>query len=320
MLLASFFDCVTIFFELMLFGGDSMGLLDDFRISVIEKNLGVYGVHVYQNGQTLAELRFRSNDRENLYSASKTFVSVGIGIAESEGLIHLSDIVLDFFSEYKNIAYPGSENITIKNLLQMSSGHRSVDFSQYNIKDRAELFFITEMKTKPGADFYYEDLCSYMLGRIVEKVTGQTMLEYLKPRLFEPLEIVNPQWHTCQNGHTSCSGGLYLTTEEFSRLGIMLMQSGVYKDKQILPSEYVRRIHSDLVDRSSKNDPETKGGYGYQVWICTPPNTYRADGMYGQLCVVLTDHNAVVTVTSHNEIEHKEILRAIWNDILPKLK
>lgn len=296
-----------------------MGLLSDFQLSVIEKNLGVYGINVYQNGKQLDEHRFRSNDRENLYSASKTFVSVGIGIAEREGRLKLLDYVLDFFPEYKDIAYPGSKKITIRNLLQMSSGHMSEDFSQYNSKDRAELFFRTEMKREAGSNFYYEDLCSYMLGRVVEKVSGKIMLEYLKPRLFDGLEIVNPQWSTCQHGHTSCSGGLYLTTEEFSRIGITLLQNGVYKDKQIVPADYVRFMHSDWVDTSSKNDAETMGGYGYQVWKCTPSNTYRADGMYGQLCVVLTDYNAVITVTSHNEINHKDILRAMWSDILPKL-
>ncbi|WP_017415849.1 serine hydrolase domain-containing protein [Clostridium tunisiense] len=296
-----------------------MGLLSDFRNSVVEKNLGVYGIHVYQNGKTLAEHRFRSNDRENLYSASKTFASVGIGIAESEGLLGLSDYVLDFFPEYKEIAYSGSEKITIRHLLQMSSGHMFEDFSQYNSKDRAELFFSTEMKKEAGSNFYYEDLCTYMLGRIVEKVSGKIIMDYLKPRLFHKLEIVNPQWHTCQNGHTECSGGLYLTTEEFSRLGITLLQKGIYKDKQILPADYVSRLHSDWVDTTSKNDDETRGGYGYQVWKCTPPNTYRADGMYGQMSVVLTDYNAVITVTAHNEINHKDILRAMWSDILPKL-
>jgi len=105
-----------------------MGLLSDFRLSVIEKNLGVYGIHIYQSGKILAEHRFRSNDRENLYSASKTFASIGIGIAENEGRLQLLDHVLDFFPEFKNIAYPGSEKITIKNLLQMTSGHMSEDY------------------------------------------------------------------------------------------------------------------------------------------------------------------------------------------------
>lgn len=296
-----------------------MGLLTDFRLSVTENNLGVYGIHVYQNGKTIAEHRFRSNDRENLYSASKTFASVGIGIAQSEGRFQLTDYVLDIFPEYKRLAVSGSEKITVEHLLQMRSGHMSEDFSNYYTKDRAELFFESEMKKEAGTTFYYEDLCTYMLGRIVEKLTGQTLLAYLKPRLFEALEIVNPQWHTCQNGHTACSGGLYLTTEEFFRLGILLLNKGVYKEKQIVSPEYVERMHSNWVDTTSKNDPETQGGYGYQVWKCTPPNTYRADGMYGQLCVILSDYNAVITATAHNEIEHKDILRAMWRDILPNL-
>ncbi|MCB2291729.1 beta-lactamase family protein [Clostridium sp. CS001] len=273
-----------------------------------------------RNSCLSAEHRFRSNDRENLYSASKTFASVGIGIAESEGLFKLSDYVIDFFPEYKNISYSGSEKVTIQHLLQMTSGHMSEDFSQYNSKDRAELFFVSEMKKEAGSNFYYEDLCTYMLGRIVEKVSGEIMLDYLKPRMFDMLEIINPQWNTCQNGHTFCSGGLYLNTEEFSRIGVMLLQNGVYKDKQIVPDSYINRMHSKWVDTTSKNDTESRGGYGYQVWKCTPPNTYRADGMYGQLCVVLTDYTAVITVNSHNEIEHKDILRAIWSDIFPNLQ
>ncbi len=296
-----------------------MDLLQDFQHSVSEKNLGVHGIHVYQNGRTVAEHRFRSNDRENLYSAAKTFVSVGIGIAESEGRLRLSEYVLDFFPEYKDIAYSGSEKITIHHLLQMRSGHMFGDFNQYNSRDRAELFFISEMKNEAGSNFYYEDLCTYMLGRIVEKVSGKIMRDYLVPHMFDMMEIVNPQWNTCQHGHTSCSGGLYLNTEEFSRIGIMLLQNGIYKDKRIVPAGYVDRLHSEWVDTTSKNDAETRGGYGYQVWKCTPPNTYRADGMYGQLCVVLVDYNAVITVTSHNETEHKDILRTMWSDILPKL-
>lgn len=296
-----------------------MGLFTDFRFSAKEDKLNVYGIHVYQKGKVWGEHRFRSNDRENLYSASKTFASVGVGIGEAEGLFQLGDKVLDFFPEYRNIAQPGSEKITIKHLLQMSSGHRSEDFDQYNKRDRGELFFVGKMEKEPGTTFFYEDLCSYMLGRIIEKVSGSTMHEYLKSRLFEKLDIENPQWHTCQLGHTSCSGGLYLTTEEFSRIGITLLHEGVYKGREVIPADYVSRMHSEWVDTISKNDAETKNGYGYQVWNCTQTNTFRADGMYGQLCVVLTDYNAVVTVTGHNESNHKDILRAIWRDILPKI-
>ncbi len=296
-----------------------MSLLTDFRLSVLEKNLGVYGIHVYQNGKTLAEHRFRSNDKVNLYSGSKTFSSSGIGIAEGEGRLKLSDFALDFFPEYRAIAPAGNEKITVRHLLQMSSGHMAEDYRQDDPTDRAKIFFSVEMKEEAGSHFYYENLCTYMLGRIVEKVTGETMLAYLKPRLFDPLGIVNPQWLTCPNGHTLCSTSLLLTTEEFSRVGITLLQNGVYNDKQVVPADYVARMHSDWADTSNRDDPESSGGYGYQVWKCTPEGAYRADGMYGQFSVVLPEYNAVITVTSHNENTPNDILRAMWSDILPCL-
>ncbi len=296
-----------------------MSLLTDFRLSVLEGNLGVYGVHVYQNGKVLAEHRFRSNDRECLYSGSKTFASVGVGIAVGEGRFALSDRALDFFPEYRGIAPAGNEKITVRHLLQMSSGHMAEDFSRRAQYDWAELFFSMEMKEEAGSHFYYENLCTYMLSRIIEKVTGETLLSYLKSRVFAPLEIFNPQWMTCQYGHTAGSTGLYLTTEEFSRIGITLLGEGVYKDQRIVPADYVRLMHTDWVDSSTRMDPETKAGYGYQVWKCTQENAYRADGMYGQFSVVLEDFGAVITATSHNENNPDDILRAMWRDIVPKL-
>ncbi|MBP7320698.1 MAG: serine hydrolase [Lachnospiraceae bacterium] len=296
-----------------------MSMLTDFRMTAIEQTLGVYGIHVFKGKEVVAQHRFRSDDRVNLCSASKTFVSIGVGIAQAESRIQLTDSVLDYFPEYKSIAQPGSEQITIKNLLQMQSGHLSENFERYNQGDRAELFFQTTMDTEAGNQFFYEDLNSYMLGRVVEKSCGETMLRYLKPRLFQPLGIVNPQWHTCNLEHTACSGGLYLTTEEFSRIGVLMLQKGWYKEQLIVPEDYIAKMHTDLVDSSSKNDPETKAGYGYQVWNCTQPGAFRADGMYGQICIVLQDQDAVVTVTAHNELEHKDIIRVIWKDILPLL-
>lgn len=296
-----------------------MGILTDFRLSVYEKNLGVYGVHVHQNGKTIAEHRFRSDDRENLYSASKTFVAVAIGIAEFEGLLSVDDYVLSFFPEYEEIASVGSERIQIKHLLTMSSGHVNQDESKWNEMDRAQLFFLTEVKEAPGKRFFYEDLCSYMLGRIIHRLTNEHLLEYLKPRLFDPLKIVNSQWHRCHLGYTSCSGGLYLTTEEFSRLGVLLLNRGRYADKQLLSANFVDRMHTNWMDTSFKLDPESQQGYGYQVWNSTLPNTYRADGMYGQYCVILNDYHAVVTITGHYEAYEKEVLRVIWEDIVPYL-
>jgi len=296
-----------------------MSLLSDFRLSVHENNLGVYGIHIHQDGHTIAEHRFRSNDRENLYSASKAFVGIGIGIAIDQGLLNLNDKVLSFFPEFECIASKGSELISIENLLMMSSGHDSEDWSKFHTMDRAKLFFMSEVINEPGKIFFYEDLCSYMLGRVIEKLTNMTMLAYLKIHLFGKLNIINPQWHTCNNGHTACSGGLYLTTEEFSRLGVLMLNKGLYNDKRVVSEEYIKKMISKGLDTSFKLDSESQQGYGYHLWHCTKKNTYRADGMYRQACVVLKDYNAVVTYTGHNEEYGNDTLRAVWQDILPQL-
>ena len=256
---------------------------------------------------------------EDFYSASKTFTAIGVGIAEAEGLLKLTDPVLSFFPEYAAVASEGTERIQIRDLLHMSTGHAEEKYRLKSNADRAKLFFETPMVHPVGAQFFYENSATYMLGRIIEKLSGQILLEYLKPRLFDKLDILNPQWQTCAMGHTSGSGGLYLTTEEFSRLGVLLLNEGKYGEHQIVPSDFIHRMHTDLVPTLGKDDSETRAGYGYQVWNCTIPNTYRADGMYGQMCVILKDYNAVITVTAHNETNHKDILRAIWSEILPKL-
>ncbi len=296
-----------------------IGFLDDFIGLSTQENLGVYGIHVYQRGTVLAEHRFRSDDKVNLYSASKTFASVGMGIAEQEGLIKLTDYVLDYFPEHLEIASPGSKKIQIRHLLQMSSGHMAESSNPRTDRDRALQFFETQMTCEAGARFFYENTCTYMLGRVIEKVTGLTMLAYLKPRLFDYLGIFNPQWHTCVNGHTLCSTGLYLTTEEFSRLGITLMQNGVYRGHRVVSEDYIHRMRTDLVNTSTWEDLESQLGYGYQVWQCSKPNAFRLDGMYGQISIILLDYDAVVTVTAHNEDNQNEIIRAVWQTILPKL-
>lgn len=299
--------------------GDDMSILSDFRLTVNEQDLGVYGIHVHKTGRTLADHRFRSDDRENLYSASKTFVAIGIGIAVDCGILSTDDKLLSFFPEYRDISSEGSDEISIENLLMMSSGHTTEDHSKFNTMDRAELFFRNQVHNKPGSQFFYEDLCTYMLGRVIEKLTQMTMLEYLKIHLFDKLDIINPQWHTCLEGHTACSGGLYLTTEEFSRLGILMVNDGIYKGVRVVSKDFIDKMTSRRIDTSFKLDEESQQGYGYQLWYCSIDNSYRADGMYKQSCLIFKDYQAVITVTGHNEDYGNDTLRAIYRDILPHL-
>lgn len=299
-------------------------IFDRFRLTMMEKNLGVYGIHVYSDKLGEADFRWRADDKVCLYSASKTFTSVGVGIAADEGRFALGDRALDFFPEYQSAAFPESDKITLRDLLHMSSGKLTFwgweDIEKAKSADWAELFFREPVSCRPGQRFFYSNLCTYMLGRVIEKVSGRKLRDYLAPRLFDKLEIWNPQWHECPGGHTLAATELFLTTGELARLGETLLHEGEYRGKRIVSAEYVGKMHSDVVDCGWEGaDSESAAGYGYQVWRCTQPGVYRADGMYGQFSIVIPDRGAAVTVTSHNERCANDIIRAVFRDILPQL-
>ena len=303
----------------------SISLFDQFRLTCLERNLGVYGVHVYQDGRGEVELRFRADDRVHLWSASKTFTSLAIGMCEDEGRLDLADYVLDYFPEWMGVAAPGSKVIRMVDLLHMCSGKDFAMFEEtdahvINDTDWAELFFRSRVVTAPGTRFFYANACTYMLGRVVEKVSGQILRDYLMPRLFEPLDILNPWWNTCPRGHSLGAAGLQLTTSELARMGRLMLQGGYWEGYQLVPADYIDAMHTDFVPTYRHfDDDESDVGYGYQVWLNTTPGTWRADGMYGQFCIVLPGQRAVVTTTSHNERGANDIIRAVFADIVPKL-
>ena len=295
-------------------------ILADFRLTVNERGLGVYGVHIFQRGEELVH-RWRSDDPVCLYSGSKTFTSTAVGICQDEGRLNIGDPWLDYFPELKASAAPGTERQTIRDLLHMQSGKREERSQLLGTGggDILAAWAALPLTEEPGSLFWYVNSCTYTLGRLVERVSGEKLRDYLLPRLFLPFGIQNPQWHTDPAGHSLGYSGLYLRTEEFARIGRLLIQNGVWEDRQIVSEGYARAMHEDLADNSNWSDPESQAGYGYQLWRCTSPGVYRADGMYGQFSIVIPDREAVVTVTSHNEHCPNDIVRAIEADILPKL-
>ncbi|MCL6589023.1 MAG: beta-lactamase family protein [Firmicutes bacterium] len=300
-------------------------ILTQFRLTAIEKGLCLYGISIYQQNKGTISHRWRSDDKINLYSASKTFTAVAIGICRDEGRLSLYDRVIDFFPEYKSIMAEGSEKITIRDLLHMASGKDVYWFSadeETKLRvDWAELFFKEPQDREPGQKFFYSSACSYMLSRIVEKVSGNILRDFLVPRLFTPLGIHNPLWHTCPKGHTNGAMDLFLTTDELARLGITLLHDGIYQDRQIVSKSYIQEAITDILGNNDyvDTDPESRAGYGYQLWRCTPEGIYRIDGKYGQFSIVIPDKGAVVTITAHQEKTPNDILRAVYHDILPKL-
>lgn len=296
-------------------------VLHGFRLRTVERGLGTYGVHLFWEGRGSVEHRFRSDDRVNLYSASKTVTALAVGMAQSEGLVELEAPLLTYLGAGAPHA-DGLEQITVRHLLQMTSGSPFTWFSpgQDHVRDRAAAFLNTPLVAEPGRHFEYSNGSTYMLGRIVEAVSGQDLRDFLVPRLFDPLGVDNPQWLRCPLGHSLGATGLHLRTSELARIGRLLLQGGAWDGAQLVPADFVAAMHTDVVPTDRPDvDPEAAAGYGYQAWRCTTSGAWRADGKYGQFSVVLPQQRAVVTITAHHEGVAADLLRAVWEEILPRL-
>ncbi len=291
------------------------------------RSLGVDGVHVHQEGRDSVERHWAADIRRDVFSVSKTFTSVAVGIAADEELLRVDDPVLRYLPGLAAAAGDGVEAVTIRHLLTMTSGlnWRWPDPDADHPEDPAADFLSTPPVAAPGTLFQYRGASTYLLSRIIHARSGVDLRDYLVPRLFAPLGIGNPQWHRCPLGYSLGAVGLFLRTAEIARLGQALLNGGRYQGRQLVSAEYVDALTADTV--STDGQMATGGAvphpqnatYGRHVWLCDRDGAWRMDGLYGQFCVVFPHHTACITVTSHYQGATTDILDAIWSEIVPTL-
>jgi CubicO group peptidase (beta-lactamase class C family) len=299
--------------------------LDDFIRASGERGLGVYGIHVHREGSAPVERRLRSDDRVNLYSISKTFTSVALGLAEAEGRLTVDDRLLEHFPELRATAADGVEEITLRQLITMTSG-TSHEWSSDKRVDAADLLHeivAAPLAAEPGTRFAYTGSGPYAVGRAIARATGADVRAYLLPRLFAPLDLHNPAWHTCPRGFPFAESDLFLRTHELARFAQLLLQEGEWEGRQLIPAAYVRRMAAERVDTSTI---DTTGvdhpdrwtyGYGLGVWI-DRADVFRMDGRYGQYAVISPTKRTAITVTAHCERDD-HLLEAIHDLVLDRL-
>lgn len=310
--------------------------MDNYLKAVEEKKMGIHSIMVLRNGKVVGE-HWLGNNAANIphvmFSVSKTFTATAVGFAVQEGLLSVHDKVISFFPDLvPSEISPRLAKLEIRHLLTMSSGHGKDPTG--NIFDQpkdiwVQRFLNTSLDYEPGEKFVYNSLGTYVLSAIVQKVTGQKVIDYLYPRLFRPLGINGIHWEESPQG-INCGGwGLYAKTEDMAKLGQFILQKGQWNGKQLLSTQWFDEATSikiyqgpaDVVDTTT--DERTKNsdwqqGYCYQMWRCRH-NAIRADGAQGQLIVIIPDKNAVVAVTACLDDMQAE-LNLVWNYVLPALK
>jgi CubicO group peptidase (beta-lactamase class C family) len=255
-----------------------------------------------------------------LYSLSKSFTSTAAGFAVAEGLVRLDDPVVSYFPEFEaDITDPRSRAMLVRHVASMASGHVAETFERAVALDPDEIvrgFLLLPPDREPGTVFAYNQPATYSLATIVQKVTGQTLTEYLRPRLFDPLGIGEVVWLQHPAGRDLGFSGLHATTDAVARLGQLYLQGGVWEGKQVLPSAWVAEATRSHVSNAGESSPDWQRGYGFQFWMSR--HGYRGDGAYGQFCVVLPEHDAVVAMTAAT-VEMQALLDAMWEHLVPAL-
>ncbi len=271
-----------------------------------------------RHGQVIAECWWKPESAEKphvLYSLSKSFTSTAVGLAVAEGKLSIDDPVLKFFPDDAP-AEPSDKMkaMRVRDLLTMSTGH------QYEPKltpdePWVKSFLAHPVEHKPGAHFLYNSAGTYMCSAIVQKQTDQTVLDYLKPRLFEPLGIEGAEWSTSPQGISAGGWGLFLKTEDIAKFGQLYLQKGQWNGRQLVPAAWIEQATSKQVSNGSDPTKDWDQGYGFQFWRCRH-GAFRGDGAFGQFCVVLLEQDAVVAITADTK-DMKGELNIVWEKLLP---
>jgi CubicO group peptidase (beta-lactamase class C family) len=308
-------------------GVSSSGIID-FLYAIDTGRQEIHSFMFLRHGKVIAEGwwdPYGPDYKHLLYSASKTFTATAIGLAVSENRLKLTDKVISFFP-YSRPDTIGSymRELTVENLLTMSVGQDPAGMGAGNDEDWITAFIKNEPVHKPGTVFLYNNMATFMLSAIVQQVTGQTLFDYLKPRIFDPLSIRGADWDKNPQGINLGMIGLRLRTEDLAKFGQLLLQNGKWNDKQLIPAEWIKEATSfkiECIDSSRKIPREMNDwsqGYCYQMWRGRN-NTVRLDGLAGQFVILIPDKDAVVVLTA-NARNTQEELNLVNNYLIPAIK
>ncbi|MGH7135142.1 MAG: serine hydrolase domain-containing protein [Pirellulales bacterium] len=301
-------------------GVSSAGILS--FIEAADRDLdSLHSLMIVRHGHVVAEGWWSPYEPEaphSLYSLSKSFTSTAVGLAVAEGKLSVDDEVLKFFPD--DAPSEPSNNLKamrVSDLLRMSTGQQT-EPPRKPEQTWTKTFLDHAVPFKPGTHFLYNTSATYMLSAIVQKATGETVLDYLRPRLFEPLGIENPTWEASPQGITAGGYGLNIRTEDIARFGQLFLQKGKWQGKQIVPQSWVEAATARQTSNGSNPNSDWDQGYGYQFWR-SRHGAYRGDGAFGQFCIVLPDEDAVIAVTSGVR-DMQSVLNLVWDKLLPAMQ
>lgn len=281
----------------------------------------LHSLMIIRRGRVLVEgwwAPYRPDQVQLLYSLSKSFTSAAAGLAVEEGLLNLDLPLLAYLDDLAgSAAGPRIRALTVRDTLRMATGHAEDTLWRSFVADPQEPlrgFLGIEPDHDPGSVFAYNNTATYVVAAITQRVTECTLLDYLTPRLLKPLGIDRAYWTAYPHDRQVGYSGLHLTTEAVAKFGQLFLRRGRWDGRQLIPAAYVDQATSALTPNPTEPDPDWRQGYGYQFWRSR--YGYRADGAFGQFCLVLPDQDAVIVMTSAAD-DAQAVLATVWQHLLP---
>ncbi len=293
-----------------------IALIDEAKDTIRE----LHSIMLVRHGNVVAEgwwSPYAPQHPHVLFSLSKSFTSTAAGFAVAEGLLSLEDTVLSFFPE--DAPENPNDNLKamrVRDLLAMATGNEEDTlWTVTKSENWAKAFLSCPVQRTPGTHFVYNSGATYMVSAIVQKATGQTVLEYLTPRLLAPLGITGATWENCPRGINTGGWGLSVKTEDIAKFGQLYLQYGVWEGEQLLPKGWTEEATRTHIANGDNPESDWNQGYGFQFWRARH-GAYRGDGAFGQYCIVMQEQDAVVAITA-GVADMQGVLNLLWKHLLP---
>lgn len=271
----------------------------------------IHGIMVLRNGRVIGEKYnepFAAEYCHTLYSCSKTFTAIAVGLAIEDSLLQLDDHLVDFFPNVLPEQVSDSlASITIHDLLTMQSG-LPVDTRMRTLETEwIRIYLAQPMAEQPGTRFAYDSIVTYLLSAIVQTVEGQKIMDLLRKRIFNPLGITQVYWEESPEG-VSCGGwGLYMQLESMAKFGQLLLQRGQWDGQQLISGEWIDLMCQQHVQHANGSR------YGYHIWLTNYPNMPLCNGAYGQYIFILPEQQMVVAMTQCMRGSNALEQNRVWN-------
>ncbi len=266
---------------------------------------------------------FHKDFQHRMYSTSKSFVSIAIGFAEQDGLLSLDDPLCKFFPEYSHL---NQHKTTIREMLQMQTSMDASGTGWFHARtdDRAAYYFAKNPQKHPGTTFYYDSTGSFMLGSVVENVTGMPFMEYLKKKAFYEIGFTKEaRCLKCPGGHSWGDSGVLCTARDLWKFARFVLNGGTWEGKRYLNEQYIKDATTPAVPNNPYGfgDMHDTHGYGYQFWGA-PEGCFATLGMGNQVSFCDPAHDFIFVINSDNQGNsnaYEQIFRALYTHLVHNL-